>query len=152
MLIQWNSGAAQEALSRLRRTKRGLEDCLQQSQTVRSSLQEANPDGENQTLKKALDRFESCEKKLRQLLDDVELYETGVEKADDGFSEAEQSAVRLVGELSGASPAPVTGGGVVRFVRWEPAAYATIPEMRVHAAPMPSWLEDAVMEKSADHL
>lgn len=151
MLIQWNSGAAQEALSRLRRTKRGLEDCLQKSQTVRSSLQEANPDGENQTLKKALDRFESCEKKLKQLLDDVERYETGVEEADDGFSEAEQSAVRLVGELSSASPVAV-GSGAGRFVRWEPAAYAAIPEMRVRVAPMPSWLEDAAMEKGVEHL
>lgn len=152
MLIQWNSSAAQEALSRLRRTERGLEDCLSRSQTVRSALQEANPDGENQTLKKALDRFESCEKKLRQLLDDVERYETGVRRANSGFDDAEQSAVRTVENLSTASAVPVTGSGAGRFVRWEPAAYATIPEMRVHVAPMPAWLEDAATESSAGHL
>ena len=141
-MIQWNSSTAQETLTRLRRTVRGMQDCLRQAKTARAALEQANPDGENQTLRKALECFDGCEQRLNRLLDDLESYKTGVRKANDRFEEAEQSALRVVNKLSAASSAPVTGAAMGR-VNWDPTAYGAIPEIRVHAAPVPSWLENA---------
>lgn len=140
MVIQWNSDAAQEALSHLRRAEQGLQNCLQQAQNVRAALREANKDGENKQLNKVSETFDEYEKRLRLLLEDVDAYETGVRRADTGFNEAEQRLTRLVKDLGGATDG--AGGSA----QWTPGAYAVTPNMRVGVAPMPAWLERAAKE------
>lgn len=145
MKIQWNSDAAQEALSCLRRAERGLQGCLRQAQTVRAALREANKDGENKQLNKVSETFDGYEKRLRLLLEDVDAYEAGVRRADAGFSEAEQRIMRLVEDLGGAAGIP-PAGGTGGYVQWSPGVYTVTPNMRVGIAPMPAWLEQAAEE------
>lgn len=151
MIIQWNSNAAQDTLARMRKAQRGVQECLTQSQKARAALEAANPDGEVKALQKAMERFEICQKRLSKLLDDIEDYQTGVRRAEVCFDEAERSATRTVEDLGRAVSVSTAGGTRVR-VRWEPAAYAAAPEMRVRMAPMPSWLEDMTAEASASWL
>lgn len=151
MIIQWNSNAAQDALVRIRKAERGLQECLTQSKKARTALEAANPDGEVKALKKALERFDMCQRRLNRLLEDIEDYETGVRRADTRFDEAERSVAHTVEALGRAVSVSTTGGTGGR-VRWEPAAYAAAPEMRVRVAPTPSWLEDVAAEASAGRL
>lgn len=148
MVIQWNSSAAQEALACLRKAEQGLQDCLQQAQTVYAKLENANPDGENKQLNKVRECFAGCEKRIRLFMEDVEAYEEGVRQADTRFDEAEQGCRRAVESLDITGGVPLAGGSG-GYVKWDPAAYAVTPDMRVRIAPMPSWLEDAAAEAVA---
>ena len=60
MRVQWNSGAVEQLRKRLRDAREGLEMCERQARGVRLCLEDANPDGENRTLRASLARFEEC--------------------------------------------------------------------------------------------
>lgn len=144
MIIQWNSGAAQETVDRMRAAENELRDCLRQAQTVRAALEAANPDGENKLLNEVRDCIDACEGRLKRLLDDVEAYGRRTRNTNARFEEAERSLTRLI-KSSGVSEAFKETGGL----RWEPAAYAAAPDMRVRAAAMPAWLESGAFEGTA---
>ncbi len=142
MTIQWNSDTVQEALTCLRRAEQGLHDCLQQSRTVYTALDTANPDGENRVLNEMRERFGACEQRLKDLLESVEDYAKRTRATDARFEEAEQSILHLIESFGGA------GGANGERVSWGPGAYAAAPHMRVGIAFMPSWLDDLTQDAS----
>ena len=141
MIIQWSGESVREALACLRRAEQGLLGCIQQAASVRKAMDEANPDGENKALNEALEHFETCEQRLKDLLAGVEEYEERTRRTNARFEEAEESLLSLVERLDGFLTAPpdYRGNG---NVHWQPKAYAAAPRMRVEAAPSPAWLED----------
>lgn len=144
MIIQWDSGAAQETVDRMRKAENELQDCLRQVQTVRAALEAANPDGESKLLNEVRERIDTCDRRLKRLLDDVEAYGRGTRNTNARFEEAERSLVRMV---EGSDASKVFGG--TGGLRWEPEAYAVTPNMRVRVAPVPAWLENAVADGAA---
>ena len=95
MWVQWNSGAVEQMRKRLRDAREGLEMCERQARGVRLCLEDANPDGENRTLRASLARFEECCARLRLLTERVDAYESALLRADDNFERAEAQAVRF---------------------------------------------------------
>ena len=67
MRIQWNSGAVEEALARLRSAQDGLEACKSRAQRIRRQFADANPDGENRALRAAENRFAQCWTQMQRL-------------------------------------------------------------------------------------
>ena len=88
MRVQWNSGAVEQMRKRLRDAREGLEMCERQARGVRLCLEDANPDGENRTLRASLARFEECCARLRLLTERVDAYESALLRADDNFEQA----------------------------------------------------------------
>ena len=150
MRIQWSSGAAQEMLIRLERADQGLADCVRQSALVRSALDEANADGEDQALRKAKERFEACAQEIRAFAEALDDFRSAVRRADERFEDAEAGVIRMAANLSQASAAPGRENGVgERYVNWEPSAFSVLPNMRVSGAPVPEWLETVTAGSNA---
>lgn len=146
MRIQWSSGAAQEMLGRLERVNQSVNDCRRQSEAVRSAMAEANPDGGNKAMKAAEERFGQLVGSLRSFEEALKAYQSAVRRADSLFEDAETEIGRLAAGLDSAQGAPVNLESGERYVSWEPAAYAVMPDMRVGVAPVPEWLRAAAAD------
>lgn len=144
MRIQWSSNAAQEMLGHLSQVNRGMEDCLRQSAVVYAAITEANPDGANRALKAASERYGLLLNKMRAFGEALEDFQSAVRRADGMFEDAEMELRRLMGGLDDSQDAPNNReSGGERYIRWEPSAYAVMPDMRINVAPVPKWLEAA---------
>jgi chromosome segregation ATPase len=153
MRIQWSSDAAQEMLTRLEQADQRLQDNLQQAERVTMALEEANQEGDDAALKKALERFGALQARIRRLHQAVDDYKTGLRRTDQTFEDAESSLVRLaedVGLSSGASES-FSGSAAAGFL-WNTARAEIMPEMRVGTAGVPDWLEQAVSQANTSTL
>ena len=81
MRIQWNSGAVEEALARLRSAQDGLEACKSRAQRIRRQFADANPDGENRALRAAENRFAQCWTQMQRLAERVDGFESALRRA-----------------------------------------------------------------------
>ena len=144
MRIQWSSSAAQEMLERLAQADRSMQDCLRQSSAVCAAMAEANPDGANRALRAAEERYGLLAKRLRAFEEALEDFQSAIRRADGLFEDAETELERLAERLDDARSAPNSReSGGERYIRWEPSAYAVMPDMRLNIAPMPEWLRAA---------
>ena len=144
MRIQWSSRAAQEMLIHLEKADQGLADCIRQAALAGEALDEANVDGENQALKKAQELFEDDVHELRALAESLGSFINALRKADRMFSETEESIARMAAGMGESESTPVySEQQVVYHANWEPEAFAVIPNMRLRAAAMPTWLENS---------
>lgn len=144
MRIQWSSSAAQEMLGRLAQVDRSMEDCLRQSSAVRAAIAEANPDGANRALRAAEEHYGLLAKRLRAFEKALEAFQSAIRRADGLFEDAETELERLAERLDDARSAPNSReSGGERYIRWEPSAYAVMPDMRVSVMPMPDWFKAA---------
>lgn len=140
MKIRWSSESAQEMLSRLGRADQGLADCLRLATLVNAALEAANPDGENKALNQASTLFADCMRKLQRLGNDLEMFESAVQRADGRFEDAEMTAMRAAEQIGAADAAPVYQNGG-RFMQWDPAAFTVMPDMRLHyTTTPPAWM------------
>ena len=107
---------------------------------MRLCLEDANPDGENRTLRASLARFEECCARLRLLTERVDAYDGALLRADDNFEQAEAQAVRYAEAIDVVSYAKTPVSRSNGF-RWEPASVAYMASLRESAPPMPDWLD-----------
>ena len=140
MRVQWNSNAVEQLRKRLWDAREGLEMCERQARGVRLCLEDANPDGENRTLRASLARFEECCARLRLLTERVDAYDSALLRADDTFEQAEARAVRYAEAIDVVSYAKTPVSRSNGF-RWEPASVAYMASLRESAPPMPDWLD-----------
>ena len=145
MRIQWSSGAAQEMLIRLEQAEQGLNSCLRQTALVKSALDEANVDGDDQALRKMKERFDGCTQRLKSFENVLDDFMSALRKADELFEDAESDLVHMGEELSESKESPryIVNSGSGGYVSWEPSAYAVMPGMRVSSVTIPDWLENA---------
>lgn len=149
MRIQWSSSAVQELLDRLAKADSNVEDCLAQVEKVREALALANPDGENQALNKAGERFALLTGRMRAFEETLESYRRAVRISDELFEEAETELKRLAENFSNASGAPIdSGDGGNRAICWTPEAFGVMPEMRTGLPPLPDWLMAVAVESN----
>lgn len=141
MRIQWSSEAAGAMLSRLDESDQGLNGCLRQAAQILSALDEANIDGDDSALSKAKERFEGCRERLLTLTAALEDFTDALRRADKLFEQAEDDTIRLA-DGAGSASAPPVRYTLKNTVRWEPAAFAVMPEMRTRIAALPDWLEN----------
>ena len=143
MRIKWSSEAALEIAGQLERAQWAMEDCRELIAMVRTALNEANPDGENQALRKAAERFERdvvSMKKLTDLLNDTL---TGVKRADQIMTEAErENASRADGMEEGTAYPHPEGAASFGRVDWSRIHSAPMPYLRINRVPLPEWLDD----------
>ena len=109
---------------------------------VRTALNEANPDGENQALRKASERFERdvvSMKKLTDLLNDTL---TGVKRADQIMAEAERENASRADGMEEGTGYQQTGDAFSGRVDWSRIQSAPMPYLRISRVPLPEWLDD----------
>ena len=148
MRIQWSSEAARAMLSRLDESDRGLQGCLRQAAQILAAIDEANKDGDDEALIKAKERFETCRERLTKLARSLEDFTEALRKADSLFEQADDDTIRLANGVGRQAPPP-PGSRMRRAVRWEPTAFAVMPQMRTRITAYPAWLENATAAADA---
>lgn len=147
MKIQWNSEAAQDVLKRLKQSEDGLEEGMQRARHVRVLLDKANDEGDEKVLTRLSEAFEESVRRLQALLQELEEFRNAVRHCDAEFEEAENSINVLLRNLE-TDVALRMGDAYKDSANWEPKAYAVMPDMRVRAAPVPSWLDQITATRS----
>ena len=141
MRIQWNSGAVEEALARLRSAQDGLEACKSRAQRIRRQFADANPDGENRALRAAENRFAQCWTQMQRLAERVDGFESALRRADANFMRAEAEAGRYAQAVDAENILVRLRAEPPSGFYWQPAAVVYMPEARSSASPLPDWLE-----------
>lgn len=112
---------------------------MRKAHLVRIALEEANADGDNEALSALTERFDNCTKRMKALAQALDDFRSAVIRTDAEFDEAEHALHSLIGNLE--ERAELNMGASYQDARnWQPDAYAVMPDMRVHAAPVPEWL------------
>lgn len=146
MKIQWSGAAVQEMLVRLARAEQRMEDCMRQSERLRTAIRDANADGENRALLRVEERCDALMLRLKRHGEALQAFRLAVRRADERFEEAEAQVGRFAELVARAQAAPPPANALrgPRFAEWSPAAYAVMPEARVRVAAEPDWLREAV--------
>lgn len=143
MRIKWSSETALEIAGQLERAEWAIEDSRGLIAMIRTALNEANPDGENQALRKASERFERdvvSMKKFTDLLNDTL---AGVKRADQIMTEAErENASRADGMEEGTTYQQQAGSASFGKIDWSRIHSAPMPYLRINRVPLPEWLDD----------
>ena len=143
MRIKWSSEAAMEIAGQLERAEWAIEDSRGLIAMVRTALDEANPDGENQALRKASERFERDVVSMKKLMDLLNDTLAGVKRADQIMNEAErENASRADGMEEGSRYSQQMGMASAGRIDWSRIHSAPMPYLRISRAPLPEWLDN----------
>lgn len=143
MRIKWSSEAALEIANQLERTGWAIEDSQALIALVRTALNEANPDGENQVLKRAEARFERDVVSLRGFADLLSDTLSGVKRADRIMTDAEmENAGRIDRMEDGTWYQGRQGADSSRKIEWSKVRSIPMPYYRINRAPLPDWLDE----------
>lgn len=148
MRILWSSEIAHEMLNRLERVQQSMQECRDQSAIARQALDEANVEGDDTALLKAMQRFEDCIGRMKTFRDSLDDFVAAIRKADEMFSDTEAEIALLAdhAEIPGSSMAEMTADNG-HYIAWNPDAFAPMPSMRLNAIEVPEWLND-IADKS----
>lgn len=143
MRIKWSSDAALAIVSQLERAGWAMEDSRTLIALVRTALNEANPDGENQVIRKASERFERDVASLKEFADLLNDTLLGVTRADQILADAErENTYRADGMEEGTWYQGRQGSAPIRILDWSKIQSAPMPYFRINRVPLPEWLDE----------
>lgn len=143
MRILWSSEIAHQMLNRMERVQQSMQECRNQSAVAYQALDEANVEGDDTALLKAIQRFEECVGRMNSFANSLDDFITAIRKTDELFCETETAIVRMAEnvEKSGSNLIDMAAEHD-HYIGWNPDGFATMPGMRLNAVEVPKWLND----------
>lgn len=143
MRIKWSSEAALEIAAQLERAEWSLEDSRTWIAMIRTALSEANPDGENQALSKAAERFERDAVSINRFTDLLNDTLSGVKQADRIMTDAERENARRGDNMEeGTWYENRRETSSFGKIDWAVVHTTPMPYFRINRVPLPEWLEE----------